>query len=201
MPLRHAPGAERNRELLLQVLARLLPRPARVLELGSGTGEHAVYLAGRLPWLLWQPSDPDPAARASIAAWTARTGARNVLPPLDLDLLAPAWRLQRADALACLAVLHVAPPAAGEALLEGAADVLPAGGPLLVSGVFGRAGAPPALARRLSDLEALRRRRGEPGLPDAEALAARARGHDLALEDRRELPDDALLLVLRRGPA
>jgi hypothetical protein len=165
---RHAPLAARSAEALTALLERVLPRPALLLELGSGTGEHAVHAAARLAWLTWQPSDPDTASRASVAAWAARAGLANVLPPLDLDLLAPGWRLRRADALLCAHVLHLLPPGAAEVLLDGAAEVLSDGGVLVV---VGPADAVPALAaaaarRDLRQLEAA----PLPGGPVAVAL-------------------------------
>jgi len=174
--LRHAPLAARLAPHLLPLLVRWLPapEPALLLELGSGTGEQAVHLGARLPWLTWQPSDPDPESRASIAAWTARAGVPNVLPPLTLDLLAPAWRLRTCDALLLVNVLHAAPPGATEALLAGAAGVLPRGGPLLVvEPAAGAAGAPLA------------------------ALEAQAPRHGLAIAERRSLGEGCAGLVLR----
>lgn len=134
MTLRHARLAAALAPALLAELRRLVPQGGRVLELGSGTGELAVYAAPRLPGVLWQPSDPDPASRASIAGWTERAGARNVLPPLALDLFAAAWRLQPCDAVLVVNVLHTARPGAAEALLAGAAAALPPGAPLVVVG-------------------------------------------------------------------
>ena len=178
MSLRHAPLAARLAPDLLALLARWLPAPAPalLLELGSGTGEQAVHLAARLPWVTWQPSDPDPESRASIAAWTARTGVPNVLPPLSLDLLARAWRLRTCDALLLVNVLHAAPPGATEALLAGAAGVLPRGGPLLVVGpATGAAGAPLA------------------------ALETRAAGYGMEVAERGALGEGCGYLVLRRS--
>ena len=197
MTRRHAPAAARNGEPILRVLAAVLPTPATVLELGSGTGEHAVLFARGLPWLTWQPSDPDPESRASTAAWTEREGLANVLPPLHLDLLAPAWRLRKADAVVAVNVLHRAPAGALEALLAGAAEVLPRGGLLLVAGPFRRRGAALAPPLRAMD-EALRSAAGGEGLPELEDLVARAAAHDLDAEPPRPLPDGALLVVLRR---
>ena len=174
MSLRHAPLAVRLAPQLLPLLARWLPAPALLLELGSGTGEHAVHLAARLPWLTWQPSDPDSGSRASIAGWTARTGVANVLPPLSLDLLAPAWRVRSCDALLLVNVLHAAPAGATAALLAGAAGVLPRGGLLLVVG--------PAT--------------GAEGAPLA-ALEAQGPRHGLAVAERRELGEGCAGLVLR----
>jgi SAM-dependent methyltransferase len=201
---RTAPLALRNRELLAGALAEILaavaaPRPL-VLELGSGTGEHAVAFARALPGADWQPSDPDPEARASIAAWSAEARLPNLLPPLDLDLLAPAWRLRPAAALLCVNVLHVAPPAALDALLEGAAAVLPPGGPLLVYGPWrGEGPPPPRLARLDAELRAHDPRLGVPRLSALRERLARC-GLAEALARPGAEPGD-LLVVLRRRPA
>lgn len=213
---RRARAAARNREPLLAALERLVPRPqaARadhaplpagsapgggplVLELGSGTGEHAVFFAARLPWLTWQPSDPDEASRASIQGWTAHAGARNVLPPLHLDLLAPTWRLRRCDALLTVNVLHLAPAAGVEALVAGAAEVLSPGGPLLVAGPFRRRGEDPPFALRRLD-EALRASGAGHGLRELDDLIERAAAHGLALVEVSALPDDAMLAAFRK---
>src|SRR5258706_5426950 len=94
---RFAPATERNREPILAVLAGALPESGLVLEVASGSGEHAAFFAARLPRLTWQPSDPDPDNRASIRAWRAHAAVDNVLDPLDLDAAADAWPIARAD--------------------------------------------------------------------------------------------------------
>lgn len=175
MTLRHAPLAAALAPPLLDVLRRVLPPTARVLELGSGTGELAVYVAARLPGLTWQPSDLDPESRASIAGWTGRAALRNVLPPLALDLYAPAWRLQPCDAVLAVNVLHEAGPDAAEALLAGASAALPAGGALVVIGPE----RPPL------------------GAP-LEVLRARAGPHALVLQEDAPLAAGCRLLLLRR---
>lgn len=201
--------ALRNQPLLLEVLRAALPAPAPgepapgarplVLELGSGTGEHALALARALPWLDVQPSDPDPAARASIAAWSAEAGLPNLRAPLDLDLLAPAWRRQPASALLCVNVLHVAPPAAAAALLDGAAALLAAGGPLLVYGPFRPAvGRLVRLERFDAELKARHPRLGIPSLgPFLEAAAARGLR---PVARRAGVEEGDVALVLRRSP-
>jgi hypothetical protein len=185
-----------NRELLLGAVGAVAPEGGLALELGSGTGEHALALARAFPGLDWQPSDPDPAARDSIAAWCAEARLPNLRPPLDLDLLAPAWRRVAADLLLCVNVLHVAPPGAGEALLDGAA-ALPPGAPLLLYGPFLDGPPSPRLARFDAVLRA-----HDPalGIRPLGALLAAAGQRGLRLESRQPGQEEGdLLLLLRRG--
>src|SRR5438270_11628532 len=93
---RIATATHRNRDPILDVLRRILPATGLVLEIASGTGEHLAHFAAALPGLRWQPSDPDPTARASIAAWTA--GAENILAPVHLDASGETWAVARAEA-------------------------------------------------------------------------------------------------------
>lgn len=195
--MRTARAALANRDALLEALRRVLPARGTVLELGSGTGEHAVHLARHLPHLDWQPSDPDPAARESIAAWAAEARLPNLRPPLHLDLLVATWWRQQADAILCANVLHVAPPEAQEGLLAGAERVLPMAGPLAILGPF-RAGAG-SMPSGLADLDR-RLRNGDPrlGVRDADGLTRAAAAHGLAPAERVPMPGGDLLLVLRR---
>jgi SAM-dependent methyltransferase len=189
--------ALRNLPLLEAALRRALPPGGRVLELGSGTGEHLVAFARAFPGLVWQPSDPDPVARASIAAWSAEARRPNLLPPLDLDLLAPAWRRQQADALLCVNLLHLVPARAVDALFAGAAAVLPQGGPLLLYGPFDDGQPGERLARFDAELRAHDPALGVRPLP---LLLAAAASHGLTLDSRApgQEPGD-LLLLFRRG--
>src|SRR5918993_4245424 len=97
-----APAAERNKEPILKVLRGILPKSGLMLEIACGTGQHVVHFAGALPGLTWQPSDPDPQMRASVAAWVAEAGLPNIRPPLDLDVCSEAWPSERADAVVCI---------------------------------------------------------------------------------------------------
>jgi len=198
---RTAAAALANRAPIAAALRGVLPGSGLVLELGSGTGEHAVFLAAAFPALSWQPSDPDPEARASIRAWSAEARLPNLLAPLDLDLLAPAWTARRADALLCLNVLHAAPPACAAALWAGAARVLAPGAPLAVYGPFTRGGAP--MGARLARIDGkLRAHDPALGVRDGDALVAAAAGHGLALERDLELAEEGdRLLVFRRAAA
>ena len=197
--------ALRNLDLLLAALRPLLPPPApgaprpRVLELGSGTGEHLLAFARALPHADFQPSDPAPEARASIAAWAAEARLPNLAAPLDLDLVAPAWRRQPCDLLLCVNVLHVAPPEAGAALLDGAA-ALPPGGALLLYGPFQREGEP--LGRLTRFHAELTRHDPALGVRPLAPLLAAAAARRLALEaDAPGAEEGDRLLVLRRRAA
>jgi len=195
---RTARAALRNRDAIAAALRGVLPTAGRVLELGSGTGEHAVFLAAAFPALEWQPSDPDPEARASIAAWAAEASRPNLLPPLAYDLRTETWHHRPGNAVLCVNLLHVAPPECVDALCRGAARVLPEGGPLAVYGPFTRRGH--VLAGRLARLEAtLRAADPALGVREVEALDEAGRRHGLALEGEVAMPEEGdLLLVLRR---
>lgn len=199
---RTAPAALRNADAIGAVLREVLPASGTVLELGSGTGEHAVRFAAAFPALAWQPSDPDPAARDSIAAWAEEARLPNLRPPLHYDLRVPRWTARSADALLCVNVLHVAPPDGIAALAAGAARLLPPGGPLVVYGPFSRGEADPAAARaRLARIDA-NVRAADPGFgvrPAAALLdACTAAGLDLAREVAMPEDGDRLLVFRRR---
>jgi SAM-dependent methyltransferase len=196
---RTSSAALANLAPLAAALRSTLPASGVVLELGSGTGEHAVQLARLFPGLVFQPSDPDPVMRASITAWAEDARLPNLLAPLALDLCGPAWTHRAAAALLCVNVLHVAPPEAAEALCAGAAQVLPPGGPLVLAGPFSRRGVARAgrLARFDGELRAADPALGIRVLEDLVEAGAR---HGLALDGApRALPAEGdVLVVLRR---
>lgn len=197
---RRAPAAARNAGPILDVLRGLLPDEGVVLEVGSGTGEHAVAFAAALPGLEWLPSDPDPVARASIASWTSHVRLGNVAPPRDLDVLRPGWSAGLPAIAAVLAInlLHVAPPAAVVGLLDGAAACLPPGAPLVIYGPFIRHDRPTAPGNLAFD-RMLRSWGPGFGLPDLDPLVDAARPRGLLLERIVEMPANNLTLVLRRA--
>jgi hypothetical protein len=193
---REAPAAARNREPIAAVLREALPKCGKVLEIASGTGEHAVYFAGLFPGLVWQPTDPDPAALASIHAWRDEAALGNLLEPLRLDAAAEAWPIDSADALLCVNMVHISPWAATEGLMRGAGRLSAAGAPLILYGPYRRAGVPTAPSNLAFD-ESLRARNPQWGLRDLEAVEAEAVRHGLRLERVFEMPANNLALVYR----
>lgn len=196
-PRRFAPATQRNRDPILAVLRRVLPRSGTVLEIASGSGEHAVYFAEQLPGLTWQPSDPGEAARASIAAWTERSGVRNVVAPRALDAAAEEWPVDRADAVVCINMVHIAPWEACTGLMRGAARVLPPGAPLVLYGPFRVGGEHTAPSNAAFDAD-LRGRDARWGVRDLEAVVEEARSRGLSHVETVAMPANNLTVVFRR---
>lgn len=132
----HAPATQRNREPILEVLRKVLPRSGRVLEIASGTGEHALFFATELPEIEWQPTDVDPVALASVAAYRDEAGPPNLLPPRTLDVTAADWMVDAISAIVCINMIHISPWSACQGLFEGAARTLAPGAPLVLYGPF-----------------------------------------------------------------
>lgn len=192
---KHAPATLRNREAIAAVLAGVLPETGRVLEIASGSGEHCAFFAERFPALRWQPSDPEPSAVTSIAAWCA--GMDNVAPPLAIDASAPDWPVERADALLCINMVHISPWEATLGLLDGAARVLAEGGPLVLYGPYRRAEVPTAPSNEAFDAS-LKARDPRWGLRDVAEVTAVAAARGLRFERLVEMPANNLMLVYRR---
>lgn len=190
---RSAPAALRNREPILAVLRDWLPPSGRVLEVASGTGEHAVHFAAALLSLEWQPSDPDPEACASIAAWREEEGTPNFRPPIQLDVTAADWPLDHCDALVAINLVHISPPSASIGLLAGARRLLPPGAPLILYGPWRVRGEPLAPSNQAFD-QSLRERDPAYGLRELTAFAGLARDHGFRLAERRAMPANNLML-------
>lgn len=194
MRLRY-PATARNREPLLAVLGPRLPLQGTVLEIASGSGEHAVSFAAALPQLRWQPSDPDAAARASVAAWVEHEGLSNVMPPVDLDATQWPWPIASADAVLCVNMIHIAPWEATRGLMAGAARVLPPAGPLLLYGPFVVDGETAASNREFD--ASLRARDPRWGVRELRDVEREAGQHGLLLAETVEMPANNLVVVLR----
>jgi len=195
-----SPSVARNRDFILAVLRRALPGRGTVLEIASGSGEHAVHFAAALPQLIWQPSDPDPQARDSIAAYRAAAQLPNLMPPLALDATSSTWPATQADAIVAINMIHIAPWAAAEGLMAGAERLLPTGGVLYLYGPFREHGQHTAPSNAAFD-ESLRARNREWGVRDLDEVAALASQHGFALEERVAMPANNLSVVFRRRTA
>jgi SAM-dependent methyltransferase len=193
-----APAVARNRDPILTVLRRVLPPAGTILEIASGTGEHAVHFATGLPGVTWQPTDRDPDALRSIAAHRAAAGLPNLLPPLELDVTAPAWPVERADAVVSINMIHIAPWAAAERLVAGAARLLAPGGVLFLYGPFMEDGRHTAPSNAAFD-ESLRARDPEWGVRDLRDVEALAGRHGFTLAKRVAMPANNLSAVFRAG--
>jgi len=203
---RFAPAAQRNRQPILEVLARVLPQRGQVLEFASGSGEHAVYFARNLPSLRWQPSDPDPNCRRSIDAH-ANSHANshgdsgqcpNLLPALDLDVTAADWPVPVADAIVCINMVHISPWAASEGLFAGAGRIFPSAGVLYLYGPYKRNGRHTAPSNEAFDAS-LRQRNSAWGVRNLEDLTALATQAGLALREVVEMPANNLSLVFAKA--
>ena len=195
---RHAPAAERNRAPILEVLRRVLPTGAFVLEIASGTGEHAAWMVPRLDGVTWQPSDPDPELRASIAARTREDGAETVLPPLAIDTHDSDWNVTRQlDAVFCANLIHIAPWSACEGLMAGAGRHLAAGGLLILYGPFRRGDRHTAPSNAAFDAS-LKRQNSEWGVRELERVAEAAQKNGLDLAEIIDMPANNLTLIFRR---
>lgn len=194
---RSAPAAQRNREPIAEVLSEWLPDSGLVLEVASGTGEHAVWFAERFPRLDWQPSDAHPDALSSIAAWQKGAGRSNLLPPIVVDASNPAdWPIQRADAVLNINMAHISPWAASLGLIVGASRVLPAGGPLILYGPWLKDDIHTAPSNRAFDAD-LKARDPEWGLRRVEDFAEAAAIEGFQLIETRAMPANNLMLLFR----
>ncbi len=189
-----SPSAGRNKGPIAEALAELLPKGARVLEIASGTGEHGEQVCKTRPDIVWTPSEPDAASRASCAARAAASDGA-IRPPLALDVSAPDWAkgVPQQDAIFCANMIHIAPWSAAEGLAAGAARLLPPGGLVILYGPFleGAASAP----SNLKFSEDLKRRDAAWGvreLGDVEALFSAA---GFGLRENRPMPANNRILV------
>jgi hypothetical protein len=193
-----SPSVARNRDPILSVLCRVLPPTGQVLEIASGTGEHAVHFAAALPHLTWQPTDRDEQVLKSIAAHRAASGLPNLLAPFVLDAAAPEWPLERADAIVAINMVHISPWQATQGLMAGAGRILPRRGVLYLYGALKENGAHTAPSNAAFDLD-LRRRNPQWGVRDLEAVADLAREHGMDLVERVQMPANNLSIVFRRA--
>ena len=197
-PRLYHPHVARNREPILDVLRRVLPARGLVLEVASGSGEHAAFFANGLPSVSWQPSDMDAKALASVAAFQSNSGAPNLLAPLRLDVTAAQWPIERADAIVNCNMIHISPWAACEGLIAGAERILPVGGILYLYGPYRIDGRHTAPSNEEFDAN-LRGRNAAWGIRDLGDVTALATRHGLTLVETVQMPANNLSVIFRRA--
>lgn len=195
--LRSAPAALRNREPIADVLREWLPERGLVLEIASGTGEHAVHFAARFRGLDWQPSDTHPEALASICAWRAAVGLTNVREPIVIDASLADWPIEQADAVLNINMAHISPWSASLGLIAGAARVLPPGGRLILYGPWLKDDIETVPSNLEFDAD-LRRRDPDWGLRRVEDFAEAAAASAFEFADWRRMPANNLMLLFAR---
>jgi len=196
---RFAPAVARNKAAITEVLVRHVPASGLVLEVASGSGEHALHFAAEFPALSLQPTDPDAAALASITAWRAEARLANLLPPLMLDVMATDWPVQKADAVICINMIHIAPWGATAALMSGAARILPPGAILFLYGPFKRGGLHTAASNGEFDAS-LRAQDARWGVRALEAVTDTAGAAGFAAPIVEAVPANNLSVIFRRLP-
>jgi SAM-dependent methyltransferase len=196
---RFAPATVRNRDPILDVIKPHLPRRGLVLEVASGSGEHITHFAQASSTnLVFQPSDPDLAARNSIDAWVAQLGLANVRLAIALDAASTEWPIDHADAVLCINMIHISPWSATVGLMRGAARILAQNGWLYLYGPYRRDGRHTAPSNEQFD-EGLRQQNPEWGVRDIEEVIALAVAHGFAAPVIEPMPANNLSLMFRRA--
>jgi Protein of unknown function (DUF938) len=193
----YAPATLRNRDFILDVLRDVLPGRGAILEIASGSGEHVVHFARSLPSRVFQPSDPDPEAVQSVAAWVNAMGATNVRAPIVLDASQSPWPIASADGIICINMVHISPWDATLGLIKGAAAILPPGAPFYLYGPYKRKGFETMPSNQAFD-RSLRNRNPAWGLRDIEAVATMAQSVGFSIPIITEMPANNLSVVFRR---
>jgi SAM-dependent methyltransferase len=196
-PRFYFPHVARNREAILQVLRRVLPSQGLVLEVASGSGEHAAYFAERLPSLIWQPSELDPRSLASIAAHRMAADTPNLLAPVCLDATSEQWPVESADALVCINMIHIAPWAVSEGLMAGARRVFQMGGVIYLYGPYKIDGRHTAQSNKEFDAW-LRTQNAQWGVRDFADMADLAARNDFVLIETVPMPGNNMSIIFKR---
>lgn len=193
-----SPSALRNREPIWDVLKTVLPESGTMLEIASGSGEHAVHYAARLPNLIWQPSDPSEKARESIKAWSFEMELTNLLPPLDIDVTSETWPIDRVDAMLAINMVHISPWTATEGLIRGAGKLLSSGGSLILYGPYKQEGREFVDSNMEFDAW-LRNQNADWGIRQLEEVAELAGRAGLSLSSIVDMPANNLCVIFKRS--
>ncbi|MBF2067038.1 MAG: DUF938 domain-containing protein [Calothrix sp. C42_A2020_038] len=200
----YAPATQRNREAILEVLQQVIPANGTILEIASGTGEHAVFLAPRLPGHSWVPSDPNPLSRDSIAAWLNELACENVHPPVDIDACLPVWVVEEdtfplsapITAIVNINMIHISPWDACLGLMAGANRILPSGGILYMYGPYKQNGNHTAPSNEAFDTS-LKMQNPEWGVRDLEEVIQAAAAQNLGFVKTFQMPANNLSVVFQ----
>jgi len=193
-------SSERNKDPILDVLKRVLPENGLVLEVASGTGQHAVHFASAIPHLKWQPSDINPEFRASQDAWRAEANLANLHPSVHLDVTEKSWPVVAADAIVNSNMIHIAPWQVCIGLLDGAARLLPQGGVLFMYGPYRINGEHTADSNARFD-RSLRMRDPSWGIRDLDEVISEAASRGLEHVETVQMPANNLSVVYRKAAA
>ncbi len=201
----HAPATQRNREPILEILQQVLPPQGTILEIASGTGEHAIFFAPRLHQRKWQPSDPNPQARDSITAWMEHSPTDNLYPPLDIDASTEIWTVENSTlvdispitAIVNINMIHISPWSSCLGLMAGAKRILPKNGILYLYGPYKQDGKHTASSNAAFD-ESLRSQNPEWGVRNLEDVVAAASAKNLELLNTHQMPANNLSVVFQK---
>jgi len=197
----YAPATERNRQPILEVLTRVLPTEGNILEIASGTGEHAVFLASHLPSCRWIPSDLNPLSRESITAWKNSNAVTNLDEPMNIDVTQSSWiaeaKKKEIDAIVNINMIHISPWQACLGLMAGASQILSTCGILYLYGPYKRNGKHTAPSNASFD-QSLRDRNYEWGVRDLEAVIEVATAENFKLQEVIEMPANNLSVIWQK---
>ncbi|ACK68812.1 protein of unknown function DUF938 [Gloeothece citriformis PCC 7424] len=196
-----APATERNRDPILKVLQEVLPSTGNILEIASGTGEHAVYFAPHFAPRQWLPSDPNPMLRESINAWQQYYQVDNMSPALTLEVCEPVWDVETENraitAIICINMIHISPPQASLGLMAGAGRILPSGGILYLYGAYKQEGKHTSPSNEDFD-RFLKQQNPDWGVRDLEEVVIQAKNQGLNLIKTVQMPANNLSVVFQR---
>ena len=193
----YAPASERNSKPILSVLQNILPQSGLLLEIASGSGQHAAYFAPYFPGLTWQPSEPDADSRASITSWIKHIKAENINMPIDLDVTSFPWPISEADVIFSSNMIHITRWKCCLALMAGAGQILKPQGVLILYGPFLMDGKKTALSNIQFD-NSLKKRNPDWGIRNLKKVYAAARDYGLACSEIFEMPANNLMVILKK---
>lgn len=190
------PAPKRNKQPILEILDRVLPKQGTILEIGAGSGEHTATFAGHFADVTWQATDPEEEHRLSVQAWIDHAGITNALPPLELDTRRQPWPVAQADAVLCINMIHISPWDSCLGLFAGASEILSPGGIVYLYGPFSIDGAHTAPSNATFD-QSLKSRDPAWGVRDVGAVTAVAEAQHFRLIQQVEMPSNNLSLVFQ----